>query len=96
MLELRPSCEHCDKPLPPDTTEAMICSYECTYCRTCAIELFDNVCPSCAGNFTERPIRPQFGLAKHPASTIRIFKPKDVKQAQIRSAKFATIPPEKR
>ncbi len=29
-LELRPNCEGCDKDLPPDAADAMICSYECT------------------------------------------------------------------
>ncbi|MBL6677016.1 MAG: DUF1272 domain-containing protein, partial [Rhodobacteraceae bacterium] len=35
MLELRPNCELCDKDLPPDSLEARICSYECTYCADC-------------------------------------------------------------
>lgn len=35
MLELRPSCEHCNTPLPPDSTEARICSFECTFCAAC-------------------------------------------------------------
>ncbi len=96
MLALRPSCEHCDKPLPPASTDAMICSYECTYCRTCAIELFQNVCPSCAGGFHQRPIRPEAGLKKHPASDIRIFKPKNLEKTRLHLALYAAIPPEKR
>ena len=59
MLALRPNCECCDKDLPPEAEDAMICSFECTYCKTCALEIFENVCPSCNGNFTERPIRPK-------------------------------------
>ncbi len=35
MLELRPTCEHCNIPLPPDSREARICSYECTFCAAC-------------------------------------------------------------
>jgi hypothetical protein len=35
MLELRPSCECCDKDLPPAATDAMICTFECTFCRDC-------------------------------------------------------------
>ena len=35
MLELRPNCECCDKDLPPDSPEAFICSFECTFCRDC-------------------------------------------------------------
>lgn len=78
MLEIRPNCEHCGKDLPNTSTEAMICSFECTYCKTCALEIFENVCPSCSGNFVERPIRPQKMIEKYPASTKRIFAPKDV------------------
>jgi hypothetical protein len=35
MLELRPTCEHCNKALPPASLEARICSYECTFCAAC-------------------------------------------------------------
>src|SRR5262249_37619313 len=31
MLELRPTCENCNKALPPDSLEARICTYECTF-----------------------------------------------------------------
>ena len=58
MLELRPTCEHCDKSLPPDTNDARICSFECTFCCDCAEHLFAGVCPNCGGNFVPRPIRP--------------------------------------
>jgi len=34
MLQLRPNCEGCDKDLPPESTEARICSYECTFCAS--------------------------------------------------------------
>lgn len=78
MLEIRPNCEYCNKNLPNTSREAMICSFECTYCKTCALEIFENVCPSCAGNFVERPIRPSKMIIKYPASTTRIFKPKIV------------------
>lgn len=57
MLEIKPNCECCDKALPADSTEAMICSYECTFCRHCVEIEFDNVCPNCGGNFEARPIR---------------------------------------
>ena len=36
MLELRPNCECCDRDLPPDSADARICSFECTYCAACA------------------------------------------------------------
>src|SRR5262249_61055804 len=58
MLELRPTCEHCNKALPPDSLEARICSYECTFCATCADDLLGNVCPNCGGGFAPRPVRP--------------------------------------
>ncbi len=32
MLELRPNCEWCDADLPPESAEARICSFECTFC----------------------------------------------------------------
>ena len=96
MLEIRPNCEHCNKDLPNTSTEAMICSFECTYCSTCAIEIFENVCPSCAGNFVQRAIRPQKAIEKYPASTKPIFKPKDLKKARMRIARYKSIPPEKR
>lgn len=57
-LELRPNCECCDKDLPPSSTEARICSYECTYCATCVEQVLSNVCPNCGGGFQPRPIRP--------------------------------------
>lgn len=96
MLEIRPNCEHCNKDLPNSSTEAMICSFECTYCKTCAINLFENVCPSCAGNFVSRPIRPQKAIANYPSSELRVHKPKDLKAAQSKSTLFKKIPPEKR
>ncbi len=58
MLELRPNCEMCDKDLPPESPEARICSYECTFCADCVDRVLHNVCPNCAGGFVPRPIRP--------------------------------------
>jgi hypothetical protein len=59
MLEIRPNCEYCDKNLPADSVEAMICTYECTFCRECVEDILENVCPNCGGNFSPRPIRPK-------------------------------------
>jgi hypothetical protein len=56
MLELRPTCEHCDKPLPPASTDARICSYECTFCVPCTDEL-EGICPNCGGELVARPRR---------------------------------------
>lgn len=75
MLQLRPSCECCDKDLPPDSDEAMICTFECTFCRPCVESALKGVCPNCGGNFSRRPIRPMRLLAKYPASTERVVKP---------------------
>jgi hypothetical protein len=74
MLELRPSCECCDRDLPPDSRDARICTYECTFCAECAENVLKGVCPNCGGNFSPRPIRPADMLAKHPASTKRVVK----------------------
>lgn len=74
MLKLRPGCECCDVDLPPSSTEAMICSFECTFCRSCAEETLHFVCPNCGGNLVERPIRPSTALEKHPPSSERVVK----------------------
>ncbi len=58
MLEMRPTCEQCDKALPPDATDAMICSFECTFCRVCVDGELQGVCPNCGGGFSPRPVRP--------------------------------------
>ena len=57
-LALRPTCEHCNKALPPDVPDACICSFECTFCAACVEKVIGNVCPNCGGGFTPRPIRP--------------------------------------
>jgi hypothetical protein len=75
MLELRPSCECCDRDLPPDSLDARICSYECTFCADCAEMRLAGKCPNCGGELVRRPVRPPERLLKHPASTKRIFKP---------------------
>ncbi|MDQ6652360.1 MAG: DUF1272 domain-containing protein [Acidobacteriota bacterium] len=75
MLELRPNCECCNKDLRPESVEAMICTFECTFCRSCVEENLKNACPNCGGNFTRRPIRPAQHLVKYPASLKRIHKP---------------------
>jgi hypothetical protein len=75
MLELRPICEHCALPLPPHATDAMICSFECTFCRDCVEQKLKGRCPNCGGNLVPRPIRPVEKLGKYPASTERVFKP---------------------
>jgi hypothetical protein len=72
---LRPSCECCDRDLPPDSPDAMICSFECTFCRPCATTVLGRRCPNCAGELVPRPRRPADKLAKFPPSAERIHKP---------------------
>ena len=74
MLELRPNCECCDRDLPPDAGDAMICTFECTYCADCAGGVLGGHCPNCAGELVRRPIRTAAMLAKYPASTKRVLK----------------------
>jgi uncharacterized protein len=75
VLQLRPNCECCDRDLPPDSTEARICSFECTFCRSCAEDVLRGRCPNCGGELVVRPRRPAEKLLKNPASSERIFKP---------------------
>src|SRR2546428_14049044 len=83
MLELRPTCEHCNKALPPDSLEARICTYECTFCASCVDRVLGNVCPNCGGGVVPRPIRPSKNwkggnfLGKDPASTQIKHRPVD-------------------
>ena len=79
MLQLRPGCECCDRDLPADSTDAFICTYECTFCRDCTERVLKGTCPNCGGELLRRPRRPAEKLAKHPASTQRIFKPEGCK-----------------
>jgi uncharacterized protein len=74
MLELRPNCECCDKDLPADSTEARMCSFECTFCSSCADQVLGGRCPNCGGELVRRPVRPAEKLAKFPASTVRKVK----------------------
>ena len=75
MLQLRPNCECCNRDLPPQSNEAMICSFECTFCLGCAGGVLKGRCPNCGGELVPRPRRPADKLAKHPASTERVYKP---------------------
>ena len=86
MLQIRPTCENCNKKLPAHSYEAMICTFECTFCKDCTQNILKNVCPNCGGNFTQRPIRPAYLLDKYPASTKVVYKPVDV-QAHLKRIK---------
>ncbi len=72
MLKLKPNCECCDRDLPPESAKARICTFECTFCETCADGVLGGICPNCSGNLVARPIRPAVALAKYPASVERV------------------------
>lgn len=102
MLELRPTCEHCGTILLPDSLDARVCSYECTFCADCVEHVLSNVCPNCGGGFVPRPIRPSKNwkgdnfLGKDPASTTVRHRPVDRAAHELFSAAIRTIPPDKR
>lgn len=82
MLEIRPNCENCNKALEFDAIDAMVCSFECTFCIECVEKELLWVCPNCGGNFSKRPIRPKRLIEKYPVSVIPVYKPVD-KEAHI-------------
>ncbi len=102
MLELRPTCENCNKDLPPNSLEARICSYECTFCETCVEEALENVCPNCGGGFVPRPIRPAKNwkgdnfLGKDSASAKVRHRPVDSEAHARFAAVIKAIPPHER
>jgi uncharacterized protein len=101
MLELRPTCENCNKAMPPNSVEARICTYECTFCAAC-VEKLENVCPNCGGGFVPRPIRPANNwkgdnyLGKDPASTRIKHRPVDWAAHARFAADLKLIPPRDR
>lgn len=102
MLELRPTCENCRKALPAASTDAMICSYECTFCKDCVDNVLLDVCPNCGGGFVPRPIRPAkayvdgVSLVHQPAGTKEVMQTIDAKKHQVFAQTIKSIKPEKR
>lgn len=103
MLELRPTCEHCNTSLPPESLEARICSFECTFCATCVETILKaNACPNCGGGFVQRPVRPALDwkngnfLGNDPASKTLKHRPVDLVAYAKLVAAIAELPPEKR
>jgi hypothetical protein len=102
MLVLRPTCEHCAKPLPPHALEARICSYECTFCATCVDTILGNVCPNCGGGFCPRPIRPAHNwkgdncLLKDPPAMTARHRPVDPAVHARFAERLREIPPQER
>jgi uncharacterized protein len=74
MLQMRPNCECCDIDLPPASSEARICSFECTFCADCAQTRLGGRCPNCGGVLVVRPPRAETLLARYPASNERVRK----------------------
>ena len=102
MLELRPTCEHCNTPLPPDSPDARICSYECTFCAHCAETVLGHTCPNCGGGFVPRPIRPARNwkngnfLGNGPASTVVKCRPADLAAHAVLLAQLVDVPAQAR
>lgn len=102
MLQLRPNCEYCDKDLPPQATDARICSYECTFCAECVENVLHNVCPNCGGGFVPRPIRPSAErrkgvcIANQAASTDRVHLKHSKEDIAVFVESLRDTPPEKR
>jgi uncharacterized protein len=101
-LELRPNCEYCDKDLPPSSTEARICTFECTFCADCVETKLHNVCPNCGGGFERRPIRPStewrpgLSIAKRPPSSKRVRLSYSLEDIADHIKRIENIPPDKR
>jgi len=101
-LELRPNCECCDRDLPPASTAARICFYECTYCADCVDNVLENVCPNCGGGFVPRPIRPRTNwrgdndVTHYPPSRTVRHRPVDVEAHRAFAAAIAPIAPSER
>ena len=96
MLEIKPICENCGKLLPNESTEAMICTFECTFCKDCVNHILQNVCPNCGGGFEKRPTRPIKLLAKYPLSNKEFLSPVDMEKFQELLDHYKHIPPNKR
>lgn len=102
MLELRPVCENCARPLPPDAPEAKICSFECTFCAECVESVLGNVCPNCGGGFVPRPVRPARNwrgdnfLGAFPPGTSPRHRPVDPAAHARFAAPIRGIPPRER
>lgn len=99
MLQLRPTCEHCNKALPPASTEARICSFECTFCSDCVELVLHGVCPNCGGGFVPRPVRPARDwkngnyLDRCPATDQVTYKPVDAASHAALVARVGGIAP---
>src|ERR1700730_1005888 len=101
-LELRPNWEWCDRDLPPASTLARICSFECTFCADCVDQKLHNVCPNCGGGFVPRPIRPAsewrpgLSVKTRPPSSKRVHLSYSLSDIAAHTLRIRDIPPEDR
>ena len=93
MLEIRPVCENCGKTLPNISKDAMICTFECTFCRDCVENILFNVCPNCGGGLENRPTRPSILIAKYPGQTEVLLKPVQTEKFKSLLEKYRNIKP---
>lgn len=93
---MRPVCEHCAKSLPNESDEAMICTFECTFCKDCVDNILKNICPNCGGGFEKRPTRPQKYLTKYPTKKEKLVKPIKWDEYNELVKKYKEIPPRER
>ena len=93
MLEIKPICENCGKSLPNESIDAMICSFECTFCKDCVSNVLFNVCPNCGGGFEKRPTRPTRLLVKYPVSTKEHLNPIKPEEFKMLLEKYKDVDP---
>lgn len=96
MLELKPNCENCGKQLPNQSTEAMICTFECTFCSNCVNNVLHNVCPNCGGGFEKRPSRPSRLLSKYAPGNKVLIQPVDAEKFKLLLNRYQNIEPHNR
>ncbi|MFC0462792.1 DUF1272 domain-containing protein [Kineococcus gynurae] len=72
---MRPTCERCDRDLPPTAQDAWICSFECTWCADCAASVLAGRCPNCGGRLSPRPPRDEERPPSTPVSTGGVVDP---------------------
>jgi hypothetical protein len=102
VLALRPTCENCNTALPPDSQQARICSFECTFCAPCVETVLQDICPNCGGGFAPRPIRPAHDwragnhLGRFPADSQIRHRPADLAEHARLSAAIGDRPPHAR
>lgn len=89
-------------PLPPESLDARICSFECTFCAACVDGVLEGICPNCGGGFVPRPVRPAKdhkggnSLGAYPASDRVRHRPVDLAAHARLVAALAGIPPHER